>query len=130
VIGNLVGSTIAGVPTSWDSSPSELAYIVLGNVLALLVGFMLGVLIRNSPAAIVAYFVYSFVLPTLLSLLADNAAWFRSAQPWLDFHFDQGALFGGEMSGEQWANLGVTGILWLILPLTAGIWLVLRSEVK
>ncbi len=37
---------------------------MLGNVLGMLFGFMLGVLIRNSAGAIVAYFVYTFVLPT------------------------------------------------------------------
>ena len=42
-------------------------------MLGLLVGFMLGVLIRSSAGAIVAYFVYSFVLPTLSALLADLA---------------------------------------------------------
>ena len=39
--------------------------IVLANVIGMMVGFMLGVLIRNSAGAIVGYFVYWFVLPTL-----------------------------------------------------------------
>lgn len=34
------------------------------------------------------------------------------------------------MSGEQWAQLGVTGLVWLVIPLTVGVWMVLRSEVK
>ena len=62
---------IAGVPTGLGHRPSPRSlYIVLGNVLGLLIGFMLGVLIRNSAGAIVGYFVYSFVLPTLSALLA------------------------------------------------------------
>ena len=36
----------------------NLLYITFANVLGLLMGFMLGVLIRNSAGAIVAYFVY------------------------------------------------------------------------
>ena len=130
VVGNVVGSSIAGGSIKWDSTPLELLYIVVGNVLGLLIGFMLGVLIRNSPGAIVAYFVFSFVLPTLFGLLADSAAWFRSLRPWVDFNYAQGALFNGDLTGEQWANLGVTSIIWLIVPLTVGIGLVMRSEVK
>lgn len=130
VLGNVAGSAITGVDTNWDSSISDLLYIVLGNVLGMLVGFMLGVVIRNSPAAIVGYFVFSLVLPTLSSILAANADWFRDLQPWVDFNYAQTALFGGDLTGEQWANLGVTSIAWLIFPLTVGVWAVLRSEVK
>jgi ABC-2 type transport system permease protein len=130
VAGNLVGSAITGAPLTWDSSATDLLYIVLGNVLGLLVGFMLGVLIRNSPGAIVAYFVYSFVLPTLAMVLASNAAWFRGRQQWLDFNYAQSALFNGDLTGRQWANLAVTGVVWLVVPLVMGLWLLTRSEVK
>jgi hypothetical protein len=130
VLGNVIGSAITGAPTSWDSSLPDLLYIVFGNVLGMLIGFMLGVLIRNSPGAIVGYFVFSLVLPTLSGILAANAAWFRSLQPWVDFNFAQSALFNGGLTGEQWANLGVTGVIWLIVPLTVGVWMLLRSEVK
>ena len=73
-IGNLVGTAITGTSLVWDITLTEAAYIVLGNVLGLLIGFMLGVLVRNSAGAIVAYFVYSLLLPTVLGLLAANAA--------------------------------------------------------
>lgn len=129
-VGNIVGSAIAGVPTVWDDSVLALAHIVLANVLGLLVGFMLGVVIRNSPGAIVGYFVYSFVLPTLAMLLATSQQWFRDLQPWVDFNFTQTALFDGSLTGEQWANLGVTGAIWLLAPLTVGTRMLLRSEVK
>ena len=95
-VGNIVGSALAGVGTTWDISVADAAHIVLANVLGLLVGFMLGVLIRSSAGAIVAYFVYSFVLPTLSALLAGSQHWFRDLQPWVDFNFAQGALFNGD----------------------------------
>ena len=129
-LGNLVGSAIAGVDTSWNIGAVEFAYIVLANTLGLLVGFMLGVLIRNSAAAIVGYFVYSFVLPTLSMLLASSQDWFKNLQPWVDFNYAQSALFNGSMTGEQWANLGVTSLFWLVLPLAVGLRMVMRSEVK
>ena len=129
-IGNLVGTAITGTSLVWDITLTEAAYIVLGNVLGLLIGFMLGVLVRNSAGAIVAYFVYSLLLPTVLGLLAANAVWFRDLQPWVDFNFAQGALFNGVMTGQQWAHLAVAGVLWLVAPLAVGLALVMRSEVK
>lgn len=129
-VGNVVGSTIAGVDTVWDVSAGDLGYIILANILGMAVGFMLGVLIRNSPGAIVAYFVYSLVLPTLTTVLAETQDWFADKQAWVDFNYAQGALFEGSVSATQWAQLGVTGLFWLVLPLTVGVWMVLRSEVK
>lgn len=129
-LGNVVGTAITGTETVWDVSATELAYIVLANILGMAVGFMLGVLIRNSPGAIVAYFVYSLVLPTITTVLAETQDWFADKQQWVDFNYAQGALFDGAMSGQEWAQLAVTGLFWLVLPLTVGIWSVLRSEVK
>jgi ABC-2 type transport system permease protein len=129
-VGNIVGTAITGTDLVWDISAMHLVYIVLGNVLGLLVGFMLGVLIRNSPGAIVAYFVYSFVLPTIFGLLASTQQWFHDLRPWVDFNYAQSALFNGSLNSEQWANLGVAGLIWLVVPLAVGLRLVLRSEVK
>ena len=129
-LGNLLGTAVTGTPRVWDASLTDLAYIVLGNVLGLLIGFMLGVLVRNSSGAIVGYFVYSLVLPPLTGLLAATQGWFRDLQPWVDFSFAQGALFNGSMTGDQWAHLAVAGTIWLLAPLTAGLVLVMRSEVK
>ena len=129
-LGNLVGAAITGNDLVWDLSVTNLFYIMVANVIGLMMGFMLGVLIRNSPGAIVAYFVYSFVVPTLFGLLAASQSWFRDIQGWVDFQFSSSQLFDGALSSEQWAHLGVSGLIWLIVPLAVGLWLVLRSEVK
>ena len=129
-VGNLVGTTIRGTDLVWDLTIENLIYIMFANVLGLLMGFMLGVLIRNSPGAIVGYFIYSFVLPTVFGLLAASQDWFKDIQGWVDFQYSSSQLFDGALTGEQWAHLGVSGLVWLILPMTVGVWLVLRSEVK
>ena len=129
-LGNIVGTAVSGAPTVWDIGVLEFASIVLGTVLGMMVGFMLGVLIRNSPGAIVAYFVYSLVLPTAFAMLAAFQEWFRDLQPWVDFNFAQTPLYDVDMTGEMWAQLGVAGLVWLVLPLTVGLVLLLRSEVK
>ena len=104
-----VGAAVAGSTPVWDLTSPTSCYYVLGNVLSLLVGFMLGVLIRNSAGAIVAYFVYAFAAADRCSaLLAANQEWFHDLQPWVDSNFAQNALFHGALTGEQWAQLGVT----------------------
>lgn len=129
-VGNLVGTAIAGVDTVWDVSAGDLANIILANVLGLMLGFMLGVLIRSSAGAIVAYFVYSLVLPSLAGMLAASQGWFHDLQPWVDFNYAQTALFNGSLSTAQWEHLAVTAVIWLVVPLAIGVRLVLRSEVQ
>lgn len=129
-VGNLVGTAIAGTDLVWDMSFTDAVFVVLANVLGLLVGFMLGVLIRSSAGALVAYFVYSLLLPSLFGVLAATQAWFRDLQPWVDFNLAQAALFDGAPSAQQWAHLGTAGTIWLVAPLVVGLVLVLRSEVK
>lgn len=130
VIGNLIGAAFAGIDPVWDVSVTAFLLIVLGSVLGMLFGFMLGVLLRNSAGAIVAYFVYSLVIPPLLGLLAYFQEWFADLQPWVDYGSAQGLLFEGSMTSEQWAQLAVSGALWFALPLSIGLMLVHRAEVK
>ena len=129
-LGNVAGTAIAGVDPVWDLTVTNLLTIVLANVLSLLVGFMLGVVIRSSAGALVAYFVYQFLLPTLALPLAASQNWFRDLQPWVDFDHAQGALFDGALTAQQWAQLGVTAMIWLAIPLTVGLGSVTRAEVK
>ena len=129
-LGNAIGASIAGIEPVWDLTATNMATIVLANVLGLLVGFMLGVLIRSSAGAIVGYFTYSFVLPVLTVVLARSQAWFSDLQPWIDFKFAQGTLIDGTLTTQQWEHLGVTSIIWLLIPLCVGLAIVVKAEVK
>jgi ABC-2 type transport system permease protein len=129
-LGNIVGSAIVGVDTVWDISGNQIVLLILANVLNLLIGFMLGVLIRNSPGAIVGFVVYSFVLPTLSMVLGNFQQWWENDRPWLDFNWAQGELYDGHLTATEWAQLGTSGVIWLIVPLIVGLVMVMRSEVK
>ena len=129
-LGTLLASVITGLDPVWDATVTDFALITLGSVLGMLFGFTLGVLIRNSAGAIVAYFVYTLVLPPLLGLLAVSQQWFADLQPWVDYNFSQTSLFNGVMTSEQWQQLAVSGTLWFLLPLAVGLFLIRRSEVK
>ena len=129
-IGNLVGTAIAGTDLVWDVSLAEGVNIVLGSLLCLLTGTMLGMLIRSSAGALVTYFVYSLLLPTVAGILASSQEWFQDLQPWVDLNYAQAALFEGTLTAEQWANVAVTASTWLLLPAILGLRLVMKSEVK
>ena len=131
VLGNVVGSQLAGVPTTWDMSVSDVLYILAGNGLGLLMGFTLGVLFRNSAAAIVGYFVYAMVLPDPVGPAGRRPGLVRRR-----------AALGGlpvqpDRPVRRWLRRHRTGPSspspapsWLLLPLAFGFWRVLRSEVK
>ena len=129
-LGNLTGAALAGVPVVWDQTAVDVAYFALGQTLLLLVGFVLGALIRNSSGAIVAYMIYGFVAPGLLAFLAFNQAWFADARPWLDPKYNQDGLLRGDLTGDQWSHLAVTTVVWLVVPMVVAVVNVLRSEVK
>jgi ABC-2 type transport system permease protein len=131
-LGNLLGAAIRGTALVWDVTLTQCLYYVLGMVLSLLVGFMLGVLIRSSTGAIVAYFILTFLVPTVFGLLAQSQQWFHDLQPWVDIQFAQAGLFvfDRSLTGQEWAHIGVTGATWLLIPLLIGLGLVMRSEVK
>jgi ABC-2 type transport system permease protein len=131
-LGNVAGAAVTGTALVWDVTWTQCLYYVLGMILSLLIGFMLGVLIRSSTGAIVAYFVLTFVLPTIFGLLAESQQWFRDLQPWVDIQFAQSGLFVFDqaLTGEQWANIAVTGLSWLLVPLAVGLGFVSRAEVK
>ena len=131
-LGNLLSTPLTGTTLVWDVTLTQCLYYVLGMILSLLTGFMLGVLIRSSTGAIVAYFILTFVLPTIFGLLSDTQRWFHDLQPWIDIQFAQSGLFifDRALTGEQWAQIVVTGVTWLLMPLAIGLGCVMRAEVK
>ncbi len=130
-VGNLLGSTVMGLDAVWDVSLAAAAQIVLGNLVGMAIGFTLGVVLRNSAAAIVGYFVVSLVLPGILALLAQVRSWFADLQPWIDWNFTQVALFENATdTATEWAMLASTTGIWIALPLVIGLLFLRRSEVK
>ena len=130
-VGNLLGSTVMGLDPVWDVSLAAAAQIVLGNLVGMAIGFTLGVVLRNSAAAIVGYFVVSLVLPGILALLAQVRSWFADLQPWIDWNTTQVALFeNGTDTAREWAMLASTTGIWIALPLVIGLLFLRRSEVK
>jgi ABC-2 type transport system permease protein len=130
-LGNVAGSALAGVDTAWDISLSMALQMVLYNLVGMAFGFALGVVLRNSAGAIVGYFVASLVMPGTLALLAQVRSWFEDLQPWIDWHYTQVALLDGATNTvKEWAMLGSTTMIWIVIPVVVGLLYLRRSEVK
>jgi len=130
VAANLLYGALSGDDVLWDIGAVDVVFYFLLHAIGMATGFAFGTLFLNTAAAIVVYFVYSFVLPGLFQLGAQLMDWFADIQPWIDFAAAQNPLIEGSISGEQWAQLAVSGLIWLVLPLAVGLWRVLRAEVK
>lgn len=91
-------------------------------------GLAYGLIFLNTPAAIVTF----FVLPTASSIVFSLVSWLNDIRAWVDLATAQSPLFSGEidLTGEEWAQLGTTTLIWIILPFVAGWIRVMRAEVK
>jgi ABC-type transport system involved in multi-copper enzyme maturation permease subunit len=125
----LYGGLQSHQTTDWTFGWSGFSAFVINQTFAMLGGFALACLLLNTPAAIVVFFVYKWVLPILFAL-GSLMAWFKSISPWLDFQTAQNELYDMPLTASQWWHLVVSGFIWLVLPLGIGLWRILRAEVK
>lgn len=126
----LLYSAIQGQSPAWEFGFNYLVGFLVTQSFAMLGGFALATLFLNTPAAIVVFFVYKWVLPGLFALGAAVMGWFNGLSPWLDFQRAQAPVADLTVSGADWGHLVVSGLIWLVLPLTIGLWRVFRAEVK
>jgi ABC-2 type transport system permease protein len=132
LLGVVLGMVTGGSP-SWEIDSMILFNgFILANVIGILTGFAIGMLLMNTPAGIVGYFAYTFILPGAVAILASLSSWFSDAAPWIEFNTARQALFTGDgtPSGEEWAQIAVSGFIWLVIPLFLGIRRLLRIEFK
>lgn len=126
----LLYSAIQGQSVAWEFGFNYLVGFLVTQSFAMLGGFALATLFLNTPAAIVVFFVYKWVLPGLFEVGSNLMAWFHDLRPWLDFQSAQVPVSDLTMGGADWGHLVVSGLLWLALPLAIGLWRVFRAEVK
>jgi hypothetical protein len=123
-----LGAAVSGAPDAWENiGLDDIGKFALLQVSGVLQGLAFGLIFLNSAAAIVTY----FVLPIAFSIVTSIWTAIRDAQPWIDLGTSQQPLFGGDpMTGEQWAQLAVGTLIWVVLPFVLGLWRVLRAELK
>lgn len=126
---NLLYGALQG-NADWEFGWSGFLAFLLTQVFAMLGGFALATLFLNTPAAIVVFFIYKWALPGLIAIGSYYMDWFSSFAPWINFQAAQNELYDPPLTGEQWGQLVVSAVVWLVVPLVIGIARVLRAEVK
>jgi len=127
---NLLFALIQGQSPSWTFGWTGFFGFLITQTFAMLGGFALACLFLNTPAAIVFYVVYRYVVPTLLAIGSAVMEWFSHVAPWIDFQAAQSELYDMPLTGSQWGHLAVSGFIWLVIPLVIGLWRIHRAEVK
>jgi ABC-2 type transport system permease protein len=132
LIGTVFGMAIGASPEWSVDAHLFVNGFVLANVVGVFIGFAIAMLLMNTAAAIVGYFAYSLILPIAVSILGSLSSGFEKVAPWIEFNTAQSPLFTGDYTptGEEWAQIAVTGTIWLIIPLIFGIIRLLRIEFK
>jgi len=132
LLGTVLGMATGASP-EWGLD-ANLAFngFVLANVISILIGFAIAMLLMNTPAAIVGYFAYTLILPIAVGILSALSEGFEKVAPWIEFNTAQTPLFMDDFTptGEEWAQIAVSGFIWLVLPLVFGVMRLLRIEFK
>lgn len=122
---------VGGADEGFEGLSLSIFALFLGlQLLTLLQGLAYGLILLNTPAAIVTF----FVLPIASSIIFGLVPALGDAAPWVDLGTAQAPLFesfsGSGLSGEEYAQLGTTALIWIIVPFLAGWFRVMRAELK
>ncbi|GIG86149.1 ABC transporter permease [Plantactinospora endophytica] len=128
-----LGTVLAGLTGdggAWSTDASALVGAAVFQVVNVALGIAFGLLFQNTPLAIVL----SLVLPIAWSTLGAMIERLHRAAEWLDTGLTTAALVEppnpGDLDGGQWARLGVSVTVWVVLPLVAGLVRTVRREVS
>ncbi|NBE98083.1 ABC transporter permease [Nonomuraea sp. KC401] len=114
-----------GVPADWTVSPGALLGWTAGNVLVVAMGLSLGMLLMNTPAAIVI----CLAAPMVWSVVARLGSAGEALAEWLHLGATAAPLTSGGMTGGEVLRLAVSTIFWIVLPMTLGAARAIRKEV-
>src|SRR3954471_14577701 len=97
ILANALYGAFSDHPVVWELSAFQIVCYFLLYLFSMSTGFAFGMLLLNTAAAIVVYFVYSFILPGLFELGASLLSWFSDVRPWIDFNAAQTPLTEGSV---------------------------------
>lgn len=110
-----------------DVESETLGHFTLLQVLGILQGLAFGLLLLNSAAAIVSY----FLLPVVSTIVFSVVEPLSDLRDWVDLGFAQSPLSEpGSLTGDEWAHVASTSAIWIVLPMALGTWRMLTAEVK
>jgi ABC-2 type transport system permease protein len=113
-----------GVDGTWADAGTLIAQsaVFLGG--GMVTGVAFGAILLASAPAMVAL----FTLPTAW-LAVTSLSFFGDSGAWTDTGRALGPLSREALNGTQWAQVGTSLALWMLLPLLIGIWRITRREI-
>ncbi|GAB2604044.1 hypothetical protein Aab01nite_47440 [Paractinoplanes abujensis] len=124
-VANLLAGALGG-DGRWDIPGSLIWQGAAMQVIFVLMGLAFGALLLNSPLAIVLY----LALPMVWGILGGTIRALGDVSRWLDINTTTTAMTEAGMTGEEWARVGASAAVWVLLPLVVGVVRVLRREVN
>jgi hypothetical protein len=121
-------ATVIAAPdlTGLSSLPAaQLVQMLILVVVAVIMGLGYGAALLSTAPAIVL----SFALPLGWSALGSISA-LEGAARWLDAGRSFEPMTKHVMNGTEWARVGTTLAVWLVVPILIGLWRIRRSEVS
>lgn len=125
-VANLVGIGFLEADGGWSITAAALGQAALFQVCNVLIGTAIGLLLLNSPLAIVLY----FVLPTVIGLVTGLVSALEGVGGWIDTTQTFGPLMEGTAAGGDWGRFAVSIGVWVLVPLVLGLLRVRRSEIS
>ena len=127
LICGLLATAVAGDDgdATWSLSAALIGQALFSVAVPMISGVAFGAVLLASAPAIVLY----FVLPTVWGILGEIPALEGTAR-WLDTGRTMSPLLEEALSATQWARVGTSLALWLLVPLALGVWRVLRADVR
>lgn len=126
-LGNAAGMALRSGAGSWNFETAAIRDYVLLQLIGVVQGFAFGMLLMNTAAAIVLY----YVLPIGWSVLFSMVGTLKDSAPWLDLNTAIAPVYeGNTLRGDDWTHVAVAGTIWLLLPFAFGLVRLLRREVK
>lgn len=126
-LANLLGMSLRDGAGDWNISWEFLGDATFLQISGLVQGFAFALMLMNTAAAIVLY----FVLPIVWSILFSLVDWLNDIAPWVDLSTATQPITEGQtLNSEDWGHVAVASIIWVLLPLAIGLIRLKRSEVK
>ncbi|GAA1983830.1 hypothetical protein GCM10009718_21470 [Isoptericola halotolerans] len=129
-IGTVAAAQVRGIEAVWDL-PLDLGLrLAVANVLVVAFGFGVGVAIRSTAPAMVAYLGFMFVVPMISSVVAGLWTWWAENGAWWDLSWSASFVTAPEITGEQWAQVATSALLWIVVPTTLAVRRLLQVEIR
>jgi ABC-2 type transport system permease protein len=121
-MGVLVSSP--GVEGTWSDAAPLIGQSAVNLTAGMLVGLGFGAILMAATPAIVLL----FALPTALMAVVSLSA-FSEVAPWVDYASAMGQMTVGVRSTTEWAHVGTSLAIWMVVPVLIGAWRITRREI-